>query len=140
MGYRPQRKVYRLTFEDEDMRGLVVRMRTTSLGNLLSVMGLLSIDTSGDLDLKDLAKLAELFETFAAALVEWNVEDEQGQPVPATLEGVKTQDADFVMVICRAWAEAISGVPAPLGPPSPDGGPSAAPSIPMEASSPSRAS
>ncbi|HEV8653263.1 MAG TPA: hypothetical protein VG276_28690 [Actinomycetes bacterium] len=139
MGYRPKRKVYRLTFEDEDMGGLVVRAHSTSLGGLLAALGILTIDTD-DLSAEDLAKLGELFRTFAAALVEWNVEDEAGQPVPATFEGLASQDADFVLVIVRAWAEAISGVPAPLGPPSPDGRPSPAPSIPMEALSQNQAS
>lgn len=139
MGYRPKRKVYRLAFEDADMGGLVIRAHSTSLGGLLAALGVLVIDTD-DLRPEDLARLHELFETFAAALVEWNVEDDRGQPVPATFEGVKSQDADFVLVVIRAWVDAVSGVPAPLGPPSPGGGPSAVPPLPMEPLSPSRAS
>lgn len=138
-GYRPNRKVYKLRFEDEDMDGLVVRVRSTSVGSLLVVAGFITIDPD-NLGPQDLAKLHELFAMLASALVEWNVEDDDGVPVPATLDGIKSQDADFVMVIVRAWFEAISGVPAPLGPPSSGGGPSLAPSIPMEPLSASQGS
>lgn len=138
-GYRPRRKVYKLRFEDDDLAGLVVRVRSVSIGSLLGLTDLAGIDT-GDPGPEDLAKLRELFEVFAGALVEWNVEDDQGQPVPATLAGVTAQDLDFVMGVIRTWLQVLTSVPAPLGAPSSGGERSPAPSIPMEALSPSRAS
>lgn len=143
MGYRRERKVYRLNFEgDPEMDGLVVKVRSTSIGNLLQVAGLLVLaDRDVDeLQPDDIARLDQLFDGFAGSLVEWNLEDEQGTPVPATPDGVKGQDADFILPIVKAWFTAMNGVPTPLGAPSSDGGRSLERSIPMESPSVHQAS
>ena len=139
-GYVRKRRVYRLRFEDEELEGLVVKVRSTSVGGLLEFMGFLAMGTDDEPTAEDVAKVAALFEGFAEVLVEWNVEGEDGQPVPATLEGVRTQDADFVMDIMRVWFQAVTQPPAPLPATSSAGGPSAVPPLPMEPLSPSRAS
>lgn len=137
-GYTPKRRIFRLRFEDEEHDGLVVKVRSTSVGRLLEFMGFLAMDTD-ELTPADVEKITGLFEAFAEVLVEWNVEDD-GRPVPPTLDGVKTQDAPFVMAIMRVWFQAVTTAPAPLAPPSSAGAPSAAPPLPMEPLSPSRAS
>jgi len=139
MGYTPKRRVFRLRFEDEEYDGLVVKVRSTSVGRLLEFMGFLAMDTD-DLTPADVEKITGLFEAFAEVLAEWNVETEDGEPVPATLDGVRTQDADFVMAIMRVWFQAVTQPPAPLPATSSAGGPSAVPPLPMEPLSPSRAS
>lgn len=136
MGYVRQRKTYRLQFEDEELKGLVVKVRSTSVGNLLDVLGLLTV-AEEDFGAEDVKRLEKLFVAFSDALVEWNVEEEGGAAVPATYEGVRSQDNDFILDIARVWTEAMTGVPAPLGQPLPNGKPSAEPSLPMEALSPS---
>jgi len=138
-GYVRKRRVYRLRFEDEELDGLVVKVRSTSVGRLLEFMGFLTMDTD-DLTPADVERITGLFEAFAEVLTEWNVETEQGEPVPATLDGVRTQDADFVMAIMRVWFQAVTTAPAPLAPPSSAGAPSVVPPLPMEPLSPSRVS
>lgn len=139
-GYRPPRRVFRLRFEDGHHDGLVVRMRTTSVGRALDLMRFLVLDTDG-LTPEDVAGFEGLFEGFAEVLVEWNVEDDDGRPVPATLEGVRTQPIDFVMGILNVWFGATTTVSAtdPLAATSPAGEPSAVPSLPMVPLSPSPA-
>lgn len=132
MGFVPEGKVYRLRFVDDDMAGLVVTARSTNLGAFLDVAEWVDIDPKSA-SKEDLRKLASLFETFAGALVSWNVEQPAGVPVPATLEGLRSQDVDFCLEIIRAWFEAIGGVPGPLGARSSNGGKSLEASIPMEA-------
>ena len=139
MGYTPKRRVFRLLFEDEEYDGLVVKVRSTSVGRLLEFMGFLAMDTD-ELTPADVEKITGLFEAFAEVLVEWNVQEEDGQAVPATLDGVRTQDAPFVMAIMRVWFQAVTTAPAPLPATSSDGAPSAVPPLPMEPLSPSRAS
>jgi len=139
-GYVRKRRVYRLRFEDEELDGLVVKVRSTSVGGLLEFMRFLAGLSDDDLTTDDVEKFAGLFESFAEVLQEWNVQDEAGEPVPATLEGVYTQDADFVMDIMRVWFQAVTQPPAPLPATSSAGGPSAVPPLPMEPLSPSRAS
>jgi hypothetical protein len=79
-----------------------------------------------------LKAVGDLFETFATALVSWNLEDEDGTPVSADLEGIQSQDMEFILAVVRAWLEAVSSVNAPLGEGSTGGGTSQVPSIPME--------
>ena len=132
MGYRPQRRTFRLRFEDEAYEGLIVRARSVSIGSLLGVAGLASLDPT-QLRPEDLAVLGELSEVFADALLDWNLEDpDSGEPVPATLAGVKAQDTDFILPIIKAWFEGVAGVAGPLGPRSTDGPQSGPPPIPME--------
>lgn len=139
MGYVRERKVYRLRFVDDDMAGLVVEAHSTNLGAFLDVAEWVDIDPTSTSP-EDLRKLASLFETFADALVSWNLEEPAGVPVPATLEGLRSQDVDFCLAIIRAWFEAVGGVPGPLGARSSAGELSLEASIPMEPLSVSRAS
>lgn len=104
MGFKRKRKLYKLTFADPDMDGLQVTMHAIPVGVVLELQAA-SEKTDGN---------ARLFEIMSEALVEWNLENEDGTPVPATKEGVMTQDMDFVMAIITSWTEAISGVSAPL--------------------------
>lgn len=135
MGYTPKRRIYRLVFDDEEYDGLVVKVRSTSVGQLLEFMEFLTMDTDSPSP-DDVARIHGLFEAFAEVLAEWNVETDDGQPVPATLDGVKTQDAPFILAILRVWFGAVMTVPGPLPTASSNGAPSAAPSLPMEPLSP----
>ena len=122
MGYRPQRKTFKLDFTGTQYEGLEVSMRGLTVGEELELDDLRSQPGYG----------RKVFEMMTGLLVEWNVEDEQGNPVPATREGVNTQDAAMVMAILDAVQTANSGVSDPLPQSSPSGEPSPAVSIPME--------
>ncbi len=118
MGYKRPVKRFRLVFDTEampDMNGLEVIARSVPLGVFMDVTGL---DGSAE---KRGAKVVELF---AGCLVEWNLEEEDGSPVPATLEGLKSQEMGFVAEITKAWMNAIAGVSPPLNGSSPGGAPS----------------
>jgi hypothetical protein len=124
MGFRPPRKIYTLDFTGTDYDGAHVRMRGTTLAEQIHVEDLRASDApdSG----------LELFEFLASLLVDWNIEDDNEQPVPATLDGVRAQDFGFTVAIMNALQTAVTGVSAPLEPSSADGEPSAVASIPME--------
>ncbi|MCZ4509948.1 hypothetical protein O3Q52_17435 [Streptomyces sp. ActVer] len=124
MGYRPKRKIYTLEFEDPEFNGLEVKIRGLNTGQMLD------IDTARD-DGDDAAILGML-QLMADQLLEWNVEDDDGQPVPATFEGIRTQELAFNWAIIDAWQNAVAGVSAPLDGESTDGDPLLAASIPME--------
>jgi len=132
MGYQARPKVYKLVFDDDEYEGLVVRARSVKLGQILRLSRLVGMDPA-NLRPEDTENFEQLFTMFADALVDWNLDDDDGEPVPATLEGIQGQDADFVMPIIKAWFVALAGVTGPLGAGSSNGKPSAEPSIPMEA-------
>lgn len=117
MGFKPPRKIYNLDFTGTDYDGMQVRMRGMTVGEQL--------DTSLD-------DLEAIIETVANLLIDWNIDDEKGNPVPANLEGLRTQDGPVASAIFHALTVAISGVPAPLPEGSQNGEPSAVASIPME--------
>jgi len=131
-GFIRQRRVYRLNFADDtELAGLEVRARSVPLGEFMSIVGLADTAEPGSEEMK------RLFGGFAEQLVSWNLEAEDGQPVPATLEGLYSQDFEFTMQLVLAWIEAIASVPGPLGETSSSGGTSPVPSLPMEPLSPS---
>jgi hypothetical protein len=146
--YTRQRKVYKLVFEDPEMEGLVVKARSVPLGTLLELVDLASVvdERTTSLSGDEAAALRGLFSGFAQALVTWNLEqpvldeagDETGdsEPVPATLDGLYGQDMDFVLVVVKAWMDAMASVAGPLGQRSPGGEPSPVASLPMEPVSP----
>lgn len=131
MGYKRPARVFKLTFEDPEMDGLVVRVRSVKLGKLLGLVRAMDLDTEkltpDNTDLID-----DVFKTFAEALVSWNLEDEKDQPVPTTVEGVYDQELDFVMAIVDAWVNALTGVSTPLAKSSTGGGNFLEASLPME--------
>lgn len=139
MGY--QRPKLRLEFGQDQFDGLEVRMRSISIDQFVELNTLV---TSGGKLLEESAEAAEartrMYELLASGIVEWNLDDEAGVPVPATVDGLRAQDAAFVIALAHAWLSAVAGVPAPLGGPSPDGQPSEEPSIPMEVLSPNPSS
>lgn len=130
-GYRREPKVYRLVFDEHP--GLVVRTRSASAAMVFEVTTLQNAELT-------VATIREMFELFAGVLVSWNLQSEEGEPVPATVDGLMGEDFDFVMMVIQAWIEAVTGVSAPLDQPSSSGSPSLVGSLPMEPLSPSRAS
>jgi len=121
MGYR--RKIYSLKWaEGHDLHGLEVSLTGLSIGTLAKVEAL-GATLTGDAPVE--AKLAaadDLFTVMAACLVAWNLEDHQGNPVPATHEGIAGQDVSLILGVLQSWMGAAASVDTPLpngSPPSP---------------------
>ena len=118
MGFRREPKTFLLVFDDPELAGLEVRARSLSIGEL------------EDDDL-------QVYESFAAALVSWNLEDEDGNSLPATLETVRSYpDVGFMNALAGAWIKAVTGVDDDLGKDLPAGRRSLEESLPMEPLSP----
>ncbi|HEV2375865.1 MAG TPA: hypothetical protein VGS19_27320 [Streptosporangiaceae bacterium] len=138
MGYQDV-TLYKLVFEGRD--GLEVTAEGLNTGDLFDLMelaGSLPDDvTKVKLDAETRNAVMKLMTTLADALDSWNVEDRKGQPVPATLDGLKTQNLGLVMDIIGAWIGAQTGVSDDLGKDSSSGPTSALErSLPMAPPSP----
>ncbi|MFI9200156.1 hypothetical protein [Streptomyces sp. NPDC053048] len=132
MGFVKKPKRINLRFEgDPELDGLEVTLRGLNVAEYLDVMGLGEVEAGS---------VPDMIKRFSRALVSWNLEDEDGNPVPISEDVVFAQDQDFIMRLAAAWIEALSGVPAPLDQSSPSGEPSPVVSIPMEPLSESLAS
>ncbi|BBC35294.1 hypothetical protein SGFS_065880 [Streptomyces graminofaciens] len=124
MGYKPRRKIYTLAFEGEEYEGLEVKIRGLNTGQVMDIDAARA--DGGD------SAIVAMLQLMAEQLVEWNVEDDEGQPVPTTFEGVRSLDIDFNWAVIDAWQNAAAGVPAPLESGSTSGEPSLVASIPTE--------
>lgn len=113
MGYEPPSVGLKLDFSDTPYTGLEVTMGAISLGQLLEIE-----------ELTEQGGTRGLIERFADCLEAWNV-TKGGEPVPASLDGVLSQDPEFILAIVLAWQRNIASAPPPLPPGSPSGGNSA---------------
>lgn len=116
MGYTPPRTLYKLDFSQTEHAGLEVTARSMSVDGLLRLLDLAgSAEASG----KD---AEELIDRFAVVLADWNVEDDDGQPVPATAGGLLSQEISFVVALITAYCQAMTQAPPPLPTSSPAAG------------------
>lgn len=129
MGYIRQRKIYKLVFEDPEMAGLEVRATSVPLGQFVKLTKLATKKKDAEETASD---TEELFKAFSDALIGWNLEDESGSPIPATLNGIYAQDFDFVFEIITAWMNSIASVTGPLAQKSSGGGQYLEALMPME--------
>lgn len=137
-GYVPKRTLYKLDFAETEHAGLEVTTKSASMAALLDILGLADSVEAAGLKNADRAQMDKLFGLFDEVLVSWNVETEAGEPVPASKDGLLSQDPEFVMTVIGAWAEAMTKAPPPL-PKGSSGGPTTDPlesSIPMVPPSP----
>lgn len=136
MGYQ-RKKRYHLVFDDEEFDGLEVTTKPVPLGVYLRMKALILAEITEEV-------IEELFGEFAKILDSWNYEDDDGHPVPATYEGLRSLDIEFAKAIVRAWNAAMTAVAevddAPLPEASDDGAESVEASIPMVSPSESQAS
>jgi hypothetical protein len=121
-----------LVFEPGDeYHGLEARVRSMSIAAWLQSSGLDGGDGDGP---------AATIQRFYDHLVSWNLEDENGQPVPVT--DAPNRDSRMIRRLNNAWMDALTGVHKadPLPEPSNSGETSPAPPIPMAPLSQSQAS
>lgn len=102
MGFRLDR-TYLLDFEGTALAGAEVAIKATSVGTALK--------------LREVGGVKEVCELLADHLIGWNFEDENGDPLPPTLEGIMTLEEVIIGRIGREWYRAATGVTAPLDAP-----------------------
>lgn len=130
MGFKVQRKTYKLIFKDPDYEGLEVTARELSAGELWEFIAAEKATTAGGDDAMDGRR--KTMQMLADALVSWNAETEEGEPIPTTIEGLLSQGLGFAGRVMDAWTDALVGIPAPLPQTSTAGEPSVEASIPMD--------
>lgn len=137
MGFVRQ-KTYVLDFEGTELDGLTVKAKACTVGEYVEIHKVY------DRELAELDSLrndfGELAELIVPHLIEWDLEEPSGQPIPLTLESVTALDHDALKLLLWAYRTAITEVPRPLEKPSASGEPSQVELPPMEVLSPSLAS
>lgn len=116
MGYKRKIKTFTLVFDGTEYEGLEIEAKSLPMGDFLDVSKRFQSDKQNEGDVE------AILDTFASSVISWNLEDESDEPVPATLDGLKTLDLEFVFAVIAAWLQGISGTTAELGKDSPSGG------------------
>lgn len=106
MGYRKIPTIHVLD-EVENEDGLVVKIKSLKFGKVRRLMALTDEDSDDSLD--------EVFNELLDNLVSWNLETEDGTPVPLTKEGLEDQETDFIMALIDAWIAKMTKPSADLG-------------------------
>jgi len=118
MGYKLPKRTALVEFDEgHEYHGLRIELR------LDIPMGL-----AFSFDREDVTVEQRLREFAAATLLGWNLEDDDGNPIPATADAFMQQPFAMGILLFEKWREATTGVPAPLVEPSANGKPSAEPS------------
>lgn len=135
MGFKVKRKSYRLVFgAGSDLEGATVVMGPMNMGEFL-MLARAGREQQNEDTMQQLG--LGMLDTVAGKLVSWDLEEEDGTPIPATKEGVLSLEVDTVLVIINAWTFAAKGVSVPLPETSSDGErQTLEASIPMEAMPP----
>lgn len=113
-GFEPPSTGQKLDFSETEHAGLEVTMGGIPLGDLLDIADLAETASLGE-------GARELVAKFAGWLESWNVTS-GGEPVPPTLDGVRSLDAVFAASIIQAWRNSVMSAPPPLPAGSPSGG------------------
>lgn len=120
MGY--QRPLIKLTFDEStgDMAGFEATLRRLSIGDMRNATALATMaDNATEEQVAE--RLERVISVVAKGLVSWNLEDENGVPVPATHAGVEAQDIGLLRDLVNQWIESMTAVSRPLSKPSKDG-------------------
>ena len=106
-GFRIPDKVALITFDGTDYEGAEVRAKlNVNFRYFSEIQATVAEDSTNGL------KDAEHFGD--TALISWNLEDDDGNPIPANAEGMATIPVELVNLIVGNWAEAVSDIPDPL--------------------------
>jgi len=131
MGYRKTTRRLKVSLEGhktygQDTEHPIAYARGKTLDEYLRLTGY--AEAEGD----DRTGIVRQLEEFGDALIEWNLEDERGKPIPCTRAGLFSIDNDLALALATEWMDRLGGkVDAPLQDSSPAGELSAAPQIPM---------
>jgi hypothetical protein len=118
MGFRYDPTVFNLSFEGTNLDGLHVKMGCTTIREYNAMLTLAEEGSSA----KKVAELNERWEElFLKYLIEWDMQDSEGQPFPTSREAFGILDSRIVAQLVTAWQMAMISVPNPSKTPSPNG-------------------
>jgi hypothetical protein len=126
MGFQRKRKIYKLDFSGTEYDGLEVKVGGLTTGEYLE---LIMLSAPGVESTED--ETSGMLKLLARHIKSWNLE-EDGEPIPATFEGIKSNDLPMNMAIIQAWTAALAAVPEDTGKKSVPGDSPLLESIPSE--------
>jgi hypothetical protein len=135
MGYRKTTRRLEVSLKGHKVFGLddefpVAQVRGKNLDEYLRLIGYIEVEEGDDRD-----PIVRQLEEFGDSLISWNLETEDGTPLPATRESLFGIDNDLAIALANRWVDVLGGKvddASPLPDSSPSGEPSLVASIPTE--------
>lgn len=119
MGFVVPTDVFPLTFSNPALEGLEVWMTRPSVDTIGDMMMLGNLKKN-TMTQEDVMTLKRVFDAFISSLQRWNVQvqilDANGiatdsvRNVPATEEGVRSLDGNFLLQVILGWVETVTGI------------------------------
>lgn len=119
MGFVVPTEIFPLTFSNPALDGLEVWMTRPSVDTIGDMMMLGNLKKNS-MTQEDVATLKRVFDAFITSLQRWNVQaqilDANGivtdslRDVPATEEGVRSLDGNFLLQVILGWVETVTGI------------------------------
>lgn len=123
MGFKLPKGI-KVSFDDcprEELRGMEMTVRRISVEEQFS-MDDLRADIKEDATKEEQKEAVGAFIDFVVGkIVDWNLENEDDEPIPVSGAVLRQQDLGFMFVIVDQWQRKLAGVSAPLNQPSSDG-------------------
>ncbi len=132
-GFRRKIRTLPLRFEDSELEGLTIEVKSLDTGEFLSLAALVEMDFE-TLGPEEVAAVEKMFTLFSSKMVEWNMTDEDDTPLPPTKESLYSLELFDVIEMITGYMNAVAGVSGPLERPSTSGEQSLEESIPMDVS------
>jgi hypothetical protein len=109
MGYRRIPTIHTLNKFD-DYEGFEIRLKGLKLGKVRSLVKLMEEDDETTNEV-----VGEMIDIVAENLVSWNLEDEEGTPIPADAAGIDDLELPMLLAIVTEWLDQMTGVSDDLG-------------------------
>ena len=104
-GFRLQKRTARLVFSNDYEGAEVVGRLDVPVGVFIEIQDMVANNDQ-----------LHVFEVFGEkVLEEWNIQDDDGQAIPATSDGIQAIPLDFANLIIEQWVEVCTNPSAPLG-------------------------
>lgn len=114
MGHR--KKITVITVDlNEKYEGLVIRMKSPTLGKLRRLMLTLEEDKLTH------EMIGAVIDMIGSHLLTWTLEDEEGNELPATTEELEDLELNMILDIAHGWVGSVADVDDDLGKDSPSG-------------------
>lgn len=126
MGVHIEPTHYKLIFEDPSLDGLEVVARELSIDELVQYTELLAATPN------QRERVTKRAEFICERLVSWNLDDEDGNPLPITPQVLLSQPRRVNIELSAAWLREVVGFTAPPAPHSEPSDGGSLSSLPME--------
>ena len=108
-------RIIDLSFTEGPNEGLNVRIKSIKFGKVRRMIALM------DDDEKDVEVMDEISTLLADSLISWDLQEEDGSPVPTTLEAIDDLEFAEVIDLVNKWLDHMTGPSDELGKGSPSG-------------------